>query len=205
MFLTVIYTPFSHIINYFVRVINYYASWNRNCIFLAAVRFAVIVMLHNELYLLDRVWNAPTSSAGTSIVVLRYGSCGKKDSSWHTKSATLRRDVATTSLLHPTLHWKSDFLLFGPEIGSRGSPSHHRGRDEDVRLIGDTRVWFASSFSLKNNISMDWRREVSPFVSGKNFLIPIKTFIFLWVLCVSARYCDRSRSILIHSWRIAVK
>jgi len=138
MFLTVIYTRFSHIINYFALLI---ITLHETAIAFFSLPFVLLLLLCCTSFI---YWIA-FGMHRLALQVLRssycgYGSCGKKDSSWHTKSATLRRDVATTSLLHPTLHWKSDFLLFGPEIGSRGSPSHHRGRDEDVRLIGDTRV-----------------------------------------------------------------
>ena len=63
-----------------------------------------------------------TSAAGTSIAVLRACGklCGKRRKSsgaGTSKSATWRRD-AVTLLLRSMSRWESDFLLFGPEIGS---------------------------------------------------------------------------------------
>lgn len=123
-----------------------------------------------------------TSSAGTSIVVLRARKLREKGFGLAHEErdfASRRRDDAP--LLHPTLRWESDFLLFGPEIGSRGSdPPPPRSRLGE-RLIEDTRVWFSWSASRElfpakiiyrqicqeRNISVHLREESSD--SNKNF------------------------------------
>lgn len=117
MFLTVIYTQFAHIINYFA--IAFFSP-----------PFDVIIMLHDELYLLDRVWNA--SRLALQVLRSSYcGSCGKKDSSWHTKSATCvatsrRRRYCIQRYVGNPISYFLDRKL------NLVTATHHRGRGRAV-------------------------------------------------------------------------
>lgn len=135
MFSTVIYTRFSHIINYSASLIITLRE-TAIAFFSLLLRFAVIVMLH-ELYLLNRVWNAPTSSAGTSIVVLRVTEAAGKRIRAGTRRTRLcvatprRRRYCIQRCIGNPISYFLDRKLDSVAA---------RGRDEDVRLIGDTRV-----------------------------------------------------------------